>query len=109
MTKVSKNGTTSKNTTKSTCAAGFTGVVCSICDQGYYLVDDQCSLCLPTEDGTASIAVVFTFLVAFGLFMFALCRQLRVRDSKSYWHELKEKGVESRARALSAAGELCHP
>eukprot|EP00945_MAST-04E_sp_MAST-4E-sp1_P000194 g194.t1 len=106
MTKVSKNGTTSKNTTKSTCAAGFTGVVCSICDQGYYLVDDQCSLCLPTEDGTASIAVVFTFLVAFGLFMFALCRQLRVRDSKSYWHELKEKGVESRARAISGRRTL---
>ena len=54
------NGTLRYNTTKSRCDAGYAGVVCAICDKGYYLMDDLCLPCLPANGGAESlVSVVF--------------------------------------------------
>merc|ERR1712185_62656 len=95
---VKSNGTMRQNTTKSRCDTGYAGVVCAICDKGYYLMDDLCLPCLPANGGAESLVIV-VFGGAFGLFMFLLIRQMRVRDSKWYWKgSLHGSGLIGRAQ-----------
>ena len=93
---VKSNGTMRQNTTKSRCDIGYAGVVCAICDKGYYLMDDLCLQCLPANGGAESLVIV-VFGGAFGLFMFLLIRQMRVRDSKWYWKRLMNAGKKKSA------------
>eukprot|EP00944_MAST-04C_sp_MAST-4C-sp1_P003556 g3556.t1 len=90
------NGTVRDNTTKSRCNAGYAGVVCAICDKGYYLMDDLCLPCLPANGGAETLVIV-VFGGAFGLFMFLLVHQMRVRDSKWYWKRLMNAGKKNNA------------
>ena len=87
--RIDLNGTVVKNGTKSACETGFTGVLCAVCTTGYYLLDDQCWRCLPS-DGGAETLVTLTMTAAVGIFLIALLVQLRVRDSHYYWKEVKE-------------------
>ena len=75
------NSTVQHNTTKSRCETGYAGVVCAICDEGYYSMDDLCLPCLQAK-GSAEALVVLVFGGTFGVFMFILLRQMRVKDNK---------------------------
>ena len=90
------NGTVRYNTTKSRCDTGYAGVVCAICNKGYYLMDDLCLPCLPANGGAETLVIV-VFSGAFGLFMFLLIRQMRVRDSQWYWKRLMSAGKKKSA------------
>jgi len=80
----SPQNNTAKIAVKSRCSPGSHGVVCAVCDDKYFLVDDRCIPC-PTKNGDSKALVAVTFSVALGGFMFALLRQMRVRDSKEQW------------------------
>ena len=55
------------NGSRSSCATGYTGVLCSVCDAGYY---DQYGLCQPCPTAAKGSSVVASFAVP--LFLLAL-------------------------------------
>ena len=59
------NGTIIKDTVKSRCAIGYTGVVCAICDNGFYLADEFCIECPDAKsDSQLLVGGVFGILFA---------------------------------------------
>jgi hypothetical protein len=104
-----KNSTEYLNTTKSRCETGYAGVVCAICDKGYYLMDDLCLACLPANGGAEAL-VGLVFGGSFGVFMSLLIREMRVKSSKWYWerlkHSLKKGGDTLKADSLRKTNQL---
>ena len=88
VSKTSINGSSVVEAVKSRCKAGYKGIVCAVCDEGYYLLDDLCIKCLPTNGG-AETFVSFVFGTAIAVFIIAFVRQMRVRDSKWYWKKTR--------------------
>jgi hypothetical protein len=105
VTKTIDNGTIWTNTTKSRCGPGYKGLVCAVCDDGFYLLDDQCWVCLPSDGGAETVVALIVF-AAVGLFLGALLTQLRVRDSKSYWKELRVDILSGKHKKRNAGNKL---
>jgi hypothetical protein len=99
------NGTKIWNTTKSRCAKGYTGVVCAICADGYYMTDDLCTKCLSTEGGAQTL-VILVFSSSFGIFLLLLVRQMRVHDSKFYWEKLRNSTIKKKRELSNAANGI---
>ena len=93
------NGTLKKwYTIKSRCATGYMGVVCAVCEQDYYLLDDLCVKCLP-KNGSAEAMLSAVFIGAFLAFLSLLCLQMRVRSSKDRWATMKTNLRKRRSQA----------
>ena len=89
------NSTVMPSANKSQCAKGHRGVVCAVCEDGFYLLDNKCLVCLASDGGAVTVVVMTSLSVA-GLFFATLVMQLRVRDSRSYWNQLQGNVLHTR-------------
>ena len=75
---------------------GFTGVVCAVCKEGFYLSDEHCLECPKSKaESQAIIAVVFGMLLL--VFLVALCRTMYVKDSKAHWRRASRTFLENKS------------
>ena len=81
---IDRNGTKNRTTIKSRCEEGFSGVVCAICKEGYYLSDEFCVEC-PESKHESRLLIGCVFGGIFSIFLITLCRTMQVNDSKAHW------------------------
>jgi len=93
----SPQNSTAKLAIKSICSPGSSGVVCAVCDDGFYMMDDRCIPC-PTQNGGSEALVAVTFSVTLGGFMFALLRQKQLEGARQGTAGLEGSQVARRRR-----------
>ena len=52
-------GSSSSNTTAAVCAPGYTGILCAICEDGYFLQFGECARCPDTRTGAYVVVAAF--------------------------------------------------
>jgi hypothetical protein len=76
-------------TFKSNCSTGYTGRVCALCSEGYFLSEEVCLECPETEGGSTALVMLVFGGVFLGFFLMLL-QQMRVKTSNYYWGALKQ-------------------
>ena len=95
---------------KSRCDVGFTGVVCAVCEDGFYLSDEHCLPC-PKSRAESQAIIVLVFGALLLVFLVALCRTMHVKDSKAHWRRAsrtfsREQKVQRRKFGSAATKKL---